>query len=140
MRQQVINPHTGGTYRHKSLLTTELLFHDVPGLNRYFTVDTTRTDDFTKFISDGQKVTFARDVVPTIGAQYFEVFALTAERLAGAKDDVIILHPGPMNRGVEISSEVADGPYSVILEQVSNGVAVRMAVLYLLALRQADGE
>jgi len=47
--------------------------------------------------------------------------------------DVIIMHPGPMNRGVEIASEVADGPYSVILEQVANGVAVRMAVLYLLA-------
>ena len=72
--------------------------------------------------------------------EYFEVFALTEKRLAGAKDDVIILHPGPMNRGVEIASEVADGPYSVILEQVSNGVAVRMAVLYLLALRQEGGE
>ena len=53
--------------------------------------------------------------------------------MARAKPDVIIMHPGPMNRGVEIASEVADGPYSVILEQVANGVAVRMAVLYLLA-------
>ena len=50
-----------------------------------------------------------------------------------AKPDVIIMHPGPMNRGVEIASDVADGPYSVILEQVANGVAVRMAVLFLLA-------
>jgi aspartate carbamoyltransferase catalytic subunit len=50
-----------------------------------------------------------------------------------AKKDAIIMHPGPMNRGVEIDSEVADGPASVILEQVTNGVAVRMAVLYLLA-------
>jgi aspartate carbamoyltransferase catalytic subunit len=49
-----------------------------------------------------------------------------------AKKDVLIMHPGPMNRGVEIASEVADGPYSVILDQVTNGVAVRMAVLYLL--------
>ena len=49
-----------------------------------------------------------------------------------AKKDVLVMHPGPMNRGVEIASEVADGPYSVILEQVTNGVAVRMAVLYLL--------
>jgi aspartate carbamoyltransferase catalytic subunit len=56
-----------------------------------------------------------------------------AERVRLAKPDVIIMHPGPMNRGVEIASEVADGPYSVILEQVANGVAVRMAVLYLLA-------
>ena len=49
-----------------------------------------------------------------------------------AKKDVLIMHPGPMNRGVEIASEVADGPWSVILDQVTNGVAVRMAVLYLL--------
>jgi Aspartate carbamoyltransferase, catalytic chain len=58
---------------------------------------------------------------------------MTRERLRRAKSDVIIMHPGPMNRGVEIDSDVADGPDSVILEQVANGVAVRMAVLYLLA-------
>jgi aspartate carbamoyltransferase catalytic subunit len=50
-----------------------------------------------------------------------------------AKPDVLIMHPGPMNRGVEIASDVADGPYSVILDQVANGVAVRMAILYLLS-------
>jgi aspartate carbamoyltransferase catalytic subunit len=65
--------------------------------------------------------------------EYFNLFGLTAERLKRAKPDAIVMHPGPMNRGVEISSEVADGPYSVILEQVTNGVAVRMAVLYLLS-------
>ena len=65
--------------------------------------------------------------------EYFSVFGMTTERVQRAKPDVIIMHPGPMNRGVEIASEVADGPYSVILEQVANGVAVRMAVLYLLA-------
>jgi len=65
--------------------------------------------------------------------EYFNVFGMTEDRLRAAKPDVMIMHPGPMNRGVEISSEVADGPYSVILDQVSNGVAVRMAVLYLLA-------
>ena len=65
--------------------------------------------------------------------EYFSVFGMTAERVRRAKPDVIIMHPGPMNRGVEIASDVADGPYSVILEQVANGVAVRMAVLYLLA-------
>jgi len=59
-------------------------------------------------------------------------FGLTEARVKRAKKDVVILHPGPMNRGVEIASEVADGPYSVILDQVTNGVAVRMAVLYLL--------
>jgi aspartate carbamoyltransferase catalytic subunit len=65
--------------------------------------------------------------------EYFQVFGMTAERVRLAKPDVIIMHPGPMNRGIEIASDVADGPYSVILEQVANGVAVRMAVLYLLA-------
>ena len=65
--------------------------------------------------------------------EYFNLFGMTVERIRLAKPDVIIMHPGPMNRGVEIASEVADGPYSVILEQVANGVAVRMAVLYLLA-------
>jgi aspartate carbamoyltransferase catalytic subunit len=65
--------------------------------------------------------------------EYFHLFGMTEERIRRAKPDVIIMHPGPMNRGVEIASEVADGPYSVILEQVANGVAVRMAVLYLLA-------
>jgi len=70
--------------------------------------------------------------VPSL-REYFQVFGMTVERVARAKPDVIIMHPGPMNRGVEIASDVADGPYSVILEQVANGVAVRMAVLYLLA-------
>ena len=65
--------------------------------------------------------------------EYFSVFGMTPARVGLAKPDVIVMHPGPMNRGVEIASEVADGPYSVILEQVANGVAVRMAVLYLLA-------
>ena len=65
--------------------------------------------------------------------EYFTVFGLTPERAARAAPDAIIMHPGPMNRGVEIASEVADGPFSVILDQVTNGVAVRMAVLYLLA-------
>ena len=65
--------------------------------------------------------------------EYNRVFGVTRARLERAPRDLIILHPGPMNRGVEIDSDVADGPHSVILEQVTNGVAVRMAVLYLLA-------
>ena len=65
--------------------------------------------------------------------EYNRVFGITRERLDRARRDVLILHPGPMNRGVEIDSDVADGPHSVILNQVTNGVAVRMAVLYLLA-------
>jgi aspartate carbamoyltransferase catalytic subunit len=65
--------------------------------------------------------------------EYFTLFGLTPARLAHAAPDAIVMHPGPMNRGVEIDSAVADGPWSVILDQVANGVAVRMAVLYLLA-------
>jgi aspartate carbamoyltransferase catalytic subunit len=72
--------------------------------------------------------------------EYFTLFGLTPERVARAKPDVIIMHPGPMNRGVEIDSDVADGPGSVILEQVANGVAVRMAVLYLLAGQEAQAD
>jgi aspartate carbamoyltransferase catalytic subunit len=68
---------------------------------------------------------------PTL-REYYRRFGLTEERARRAKKDVLIMHPGPLNRGVEIASEVADGPYSVILDQVANGVAVRMAVLYLL--------
>jgi len=65
--------------------------------------------------------------------EYNRVFGVTTERLSRAPKDLLILHPGPMNRGVEIDSDVADGEHSVILPQVTNGVAVRMAVLYLLA-------
>ncbi|MDZ4259315.1 MAG: aspartate carbamoyltransferase catalytic subunit [Gemmatimonadales bacterium] len=65
--------------------------------------------------------------------EYNRVFGVTSARLAQAPKEIVIMHPGPMNRGVEIDSDVADGPHSVILPQVTNGVAVRMAVLYLLA-------
>lgn len=73
----------------------------------------------------------ARAEFPSL-REYASFFGLTQEVLRRAKSDVIVMHPGPMNRGVEITSEVADGPRSVILEQVANGVAVRMAILYLL--------
>jgi aspartate carbamoyltransferase catalytic subunit len=64
--------------------------------------------------------------------EYSRLFGLTVERLKRAKEGALIMHPGPMNRGVEIAPEVADGPYSIILDQVTNGVAVRMALLFLL--------
>ena len=65
--------------------------------------------------------------------EYNRVFGISRERLERAPRELVILHPGPMNRGVEIDSDVADGPFSVILDQVTNGVAIRMAVLYLLS-------
>jgi len=69
--------------------------------------------------------------IPSIN-EYSAIYGLKQDHVKKAKKDVIIMHPGPMNRGVEIAGEVADGPYSVILDQVENGVAVRMAILFLL--------
>ena len=63
--------------------------------------------------------------------EYFKCFGLTEERLKLARPDAIVMHPGPINRGVEIESSIADGPQSVILQQVSNGITVRMAIMSL---------
>jgi aspartate carbamoyltransferase catalytic subunit len=71
-------------------------------------------------------------LIPSL-REYSRVWGLSPAKLAPCRPDVLIMHPGPVNRGVELAPEVADGPYSVILDQVANGVAVRMAVLYLLA-------
>jgi aspartate carbamoyltransferase catalytic subunit len=70
--------------------------------------------------------------------EYAQRFGLAPRHLDLAKDDVIVMHPGPINRGVEMSPAVADGEYSVILDQVTNGVAVRMALLYLLIGAEAS--
>jgi aspartate carbamoyltransferase catalytic subunit len=74
--------------------------------------------------------------------EYSTLYGLDQARLSKAKEDVLIMHPGPINRGVEIAYDVADGPYSIILEQVTNGVAVRMALLYLVTggARDADAD
>jgi aspartate carbamoyltransferase catalytic subunit len=72
--------------------------------------------------------------------EYARVYGVTSERIRRAKPDVTVMHPGPMNRGVEIAQDVADGEHSVILQQVTNGVAVRMAVLYLLSRRDPSGD
>ena len=72
-----------------------------------------------------------RNIFPSL-REYASYFGLNANNIKLAKDDVLVMHPGPINRGVEISPDIADGPYSIILDQVTNGVAVRMALLYLL--------
>jgi aspartate carbamoyltransferase catalytic subunit len=64
--------------------------------------------------------------------EYFRLYGLDAAKMQVARDDAIIMHPGPINRGIEIDPQLADGPYSVILDQVSNGVALRMALLFLI--------
>lgn len=81
------------------------------------------------------RMQFERDTGTAFPKQleYFRNFAITEERLAKAKKDIIVMHPGPINRGTEISSAVADGGNSVILEQVTNGIAIRMAVLFLVS-------
>ena len=76
----------------------------------------------------------AGSTFPTL-REYHNYFGINTERLDKHNKDILILHPGPINRGVELSSEVADGPYQIILNQVTNGVAIRMAVLYLLGTR-----
>jgi aspartate carbamoyltransferase catalytic subunit len=78
-----------------------------------------------------QQERMTANYIPSL-REYSRLYGLSLDKLRGARHDVLIMHPGPVNRGVEISPEVADGPYSVILEQVANGVAVRMALLYLL--------
>jgi aspartate carbamoyltransferase catalytic subunit len=84
-----------------------------------------------------QKERMQGALIPSEG-EYFARYGLTEEKLAQAKPDAIVMHPGPINRGVEIASSVADGPQSVILEQVSNGLAVRMAVMSMVLGRQAE--
>ena len=76
-------------------------------------------------------------LLPSAG-EYFRHYGLTPQKLALASPDAIVMHPGPMNRGVEIDSDVADGPHSGILSQVTNGGAIRMAVLYTLAGGKAE--
>lgn len=98
------------------------------------------TQDIDKALRDADAVNvlrmqFERDEENAFPKQieYFKNFGITKERLEKAKKNIIIMHPGPINRGIEISSDIADGPNSVILEQVTNGIAVRMAVLFLAA-------
>ncbi len=96
----------------------------------YNTLDVIKTSDvliLLRIQMERQKDKF----LPSL-REYAKEFGITQEKLKHAKKNVLIMHPGPTNRGVELSAEVADGQYSVILDQVTNGVAVRMAVLYLL--------
>jgi len=84
-----------------------------------------------------QQERMAAGLIPSL-REYARYWGLTRQSLSGARQDVLIMHPGPVNRGIELAPEVADGPYSVILDQVANGVAVRMAVLFLLVGARAQ--
>lgn len=98
------------------------------------------TDDIEEALKEADAVNvlrmqFERDAWAVFPEQleYFKKFGITAERLEKAKKNIVVMHPGPLNRGIEIASVVADGANSVILEQVTNGIAIRMAALYLVA-------
>jgi aspartate carbamoyltransferase catalytic subunit len=110
------------------------------GLEKLIPGAVTFADNVTEAIRDADVVMMLRiqlerqsgGFFPSL-REYSTYFGLNRRRLELAQPDVIVMHPGPINRGVEIDSDVADGPYSLILDQVNNGVSVRMAVLYLLA-------
>jgi aspartate carbamoyltransferase catalytic subunit len=94
-------------------------------------LDTTMADADVVMMLRIQRERHGEVLFPSL-QEYAERYCLTSQRLRRAKPGVLVMHPGPMNRGVEIAPEVADGLASVILQQVSNGVAVRMALLYLI--------
>ncbi len=99
------------------------------------------THDIEEALKDADAINvlrmqFERDrgaAFPT-ASEYYKQYGITKDKLKKCKKDIIVMHPGPINRGIEISSDVADGPNSVILDQVTNGIAVRMAVLYLTSM------
>jgi len=109
------------------------------GVEVYHDLDKALKDTDVVYVLRLQLERQKKNLFPTI-REYSILYGVTNERLKRAKKDAIVMHPGPMNRGVEISSGVADGPASVIDEQVTNGVAVRMAVLYLLKGEKTQGE
>jgi aspartate carbamoyltransferase catalytic subunit len=109
---------------------------ELPGCARFDTLEDGLAGVDVVMMLRIQKERFADADLPN-GDEYFARYGLTRERLARAHPDAIVMHPQPMNRGIEIASEVADGPQSVIRTQVSNGVAVRMAVLETVAGRLA---
>lgn len=111
-----------------------------PGLREIFGPNLTVTSNIEEALEGADAINVLRlqmerqkeNLMPSV-REYSELYGLTLTRLAQAKRDCIVLHPGPMNRGIEITSEVADSHQSVILEQVTNGIAIRMAVLYWLS-------
>jgi aspartate carbamoyltransferase catalytic subunit len=106
--------------------------HEFHGCRRFETLEEGLAGVDVVMMLRVQKERFAQTEIPD-GDEYFARYGLSAARLALAKPQAIVMHPQPMNRGIEIASEVADGPQSVIRAQVSNGVAVRMAVLEAVA-------
>jgi len=106
------------------------------GVEKFLRVEPAIADADVIMMLRIQRERMGSGLFPTL-REYSKLFGLNADRLKMARPDVLIMHPGPINRGVEIAPEVADGPYSLILDQVENGLAIRMALLFLLAGAQA---
>jgi aspartate carbamoyltransferase catalytic subunit len=106
------------------------------GVEKFLRVEPAIADADVIMMLRIQRERMGAALFPTL-REYSKLFGLNADRLKMARPDVLIMHPGPINRGVEIAPEVADGPYSLILDQVENGLAIRMALLFLLAGGQA---
>ena len=102
------------------------------GLSIFYSLEDALLDTDVIIMLRIQKERKSLEYFPSI-REYSRFFGLTKEKLKLAKEDVTIMHPGPINRGVEMTSEVADDKRSVILDQVTNGIAIRMAMLYLVA-------
>jgi aspartate carbamoyltransferase catalytic subunit len=106
------------------------------GVQRFMGIEPAIADVDVIMMLRIQRERMGAGLFPTL-REYSKLFGLSLDRLKAARPEVLIMHPGPINRGVEIAPEVADGPYSLILDQVENGLAIRMALLYLLAGAQA---
>ncbi|MFC1855763.1 aspartate carbamoyltransferase catalytic subunit [Thermodesulfobacteriota bacterium] len=105
---------------------------DKLGVKVFYDIKSAITDADVVMMLRIQKERGGKNLFPSI-REYSKYFSLNKETIKYAKKDVTVMHPGPINRGVEISSDIADGPYSVILPQVTNGLALRMAILFILA-------
>jgi aspartate carbamoyltransferase catalytic subunit len=139
-RSQIIALNTLGTSEVRVIAPRTLLPADIRmmGVHVYHDLDEGIKDVDVVIMLRLQKERMQGALLPS-EHEYFRLYGLTEERLQVAKPDAIVMHPGPINRGVEMDSEVADGPRSVILEQVSNGIAVRMAVMSI-AMSNAGGQ
>ena len=138
-RSQILALNTLGTSEVRVIAPRTLLPADARtlGVHVYHDLDLGIRDVDVVIMLRLQKERMQGALLPS-EHEYYELFGLTEQKLAHASPDVTVMHPGPINRGVEMDSEVADGPRSVILEQVTHGIAVRMAVMSMAMSRRKD--
>jgi aspartate carbamoyltransferase catalytic subunit len=140
-RSQILALNTLGVTEVRVIAPSTLLPYDARSMGVHVYRDLTEgiTDTDVIIMLRLQKERMSGALLPS-EAEYFNLYGLTEEKLKHAKEDVIVMHPGPINRGVEMESAVADGDHSVILEQVSNGIAVRMAIMSMCLGTQLDAD